>query len=179
MPDPRAAPKGASFKYIFCRYGHIAEMDISIYTDLTDAIRKEVEKDSNLTFSEFADYINNKIDIGTENFYLEAEVWRYKSGDRFLKCKVLWNNKYVGETNEEIQKATSKFQEYIKSLDNEKMCIIFFVWPDSFDTYLTARHICDQHKMPAGWRIGIADTDFSFNFPTKVDDDDEITVDVD
>jgi hypothetical protein len=180
VPDPRPAPENLKLTSYVCKQGKIVKIDLGKLIDkIYDKMKSKVKIDKDITFQEIKRYINNQ-NLGDENFQIELEVWKRNSGNRYLKCIFKWRNSNVGESSENIKKENSKYQEHIKTLKENENCIIFVVWPDSFNTYLTARQISDSYGISAGWRLREADNELSINLLDKeAKGSDQVEIEID
>jgi hypothetical protein len=57
-----------------------------------------------------------------------------------------------GEDVTEIAAKSSKYQIGLRRLNSQTQYVKFFVWSDSFDAYVQARRVCDEHGLLAGWQ---------------------------
>lgn len=59
-----------------------------------------------------------------------------------------------GTSLEDLNAPRNSFSDLVSKLRrNEKAVLIFWVHPNSFQTYLLARRVTDEAKFPAGWEI--------------------------
>lgn len=61
-----------------------------------------------------------------------------------------------GTSLEELRKPGSEFEKAVRPLSsNRRAVVMFWVTPDSFNTYLLARKVVDNAKVPAGWEVNL------------------------
>jgi len=64
---------------------------------------------------------------------------------------VLTRMKGSGETTEQAVKASGELARLLRRLDAQTHVVRFFVWPDSFETYLEIREFTGGRGFAAGW----------------------------
>ncbi|RPJ31421.1 MAG: hypothetical protein EHM17_15445 [Verrucomicrobiaceae bacterium] len=71
-----------------------------------------------------------------------------------LQIIIVPDEKAGGSSLEDLGKPGSEFEKVVKSLSsNRRAVLLFWVNPDSFNTYLVARKLADNAKIPAGWEV--------------------------
>ena len=100
--------------------------------------------------------VGGAIDCGA----LVASYNRSKIADAHFRTKLLVQNYNLyleftyeggGDPTERLASKSSDLQRLLKRVDPQKQFIQFWVWQDSFDTYVEARRICDEYGVLAGW----------------------------
>lgn len=56
-----------------------------------------------------------------------------------------------GESHDQIKTADSAYRDYVKKLRPKDHYLVFFVFPDSFDLFLTARQMAWDRSFELGW----------------------------
>jgi len=76
-----------------------------------------------------------------------------KYGTR-LQIQILPDPKEGGTTTEQLRQPGSVFEKAMNGIAiNRRAVIMFWVNPDSFNTYLLARKFADKAGVPAGWEV--------------------------
>lgn len=74
-----------------------------------------------------------------------------------LPLQILPDPVNSGTSLEELRKPGSEFEKAIRPLSsNRRAVLMFWVNPESFNTYLLARKVADNAKVPAGWEVNLA-----------------------
>ncbi len=153
LPDPRPAPKGMQPLVFLCHGGQIAAPDIPALEDRAQRRAKYLIQRRNLDRDKAAG-----IDGDALLKYFNQDPIRSRDVEVTLKLHGPWPKLVfeprsgAGETTEQIQRSTSRFQQGLKRVDTKKYFAQFLVWPDSFETYLAARRVAADEGMLAGWQ---------------------------
>lgn len=149
LPDPREPIKGAKPFYFLCRGGKIYPVN---YDSLKAKALAGV-KSSKLTPNKEGEYDGNKLaayleknTVATKHFRLKAKP----TTDKYIRFYV-YKNENAGEDVESLSKPNSAFSKTLAGIDPKKRYLLFHVFSDSFDVYLTARALASKHNLPAGW----------------------------
>lgn len=71
-----------------------------------------------------------------------------------LRIRVTPNKEEGGSSLADLEGAQPKFDQSLSALSrNQRAILMFWVHPNSFNTYLRARPLADKHRLPAGWEI--------------------------
>jgi hypothetical protein len=74
-----------------------------------------------------------------------------------LPLRILPDPAKGGTSLEELRKPGSEFEKAVRGLStNRRAVVIFWVNPESFNTYLLARKVTDNAKVPAGWEVNLS-----------------------
>jgi len=154
IPDPRPPPQGAKQLKFLCK-------NERVYPILEDPIRETAEvKAQQLiarrrldrdpvvgidpkAFSEFW------LKLGDTDPYFE--VTYSVSGNRWLRLNFV-PREDKGATEVELKNPRSQFRRGMATIDPTKAYARFFVAPDSFGVYVTARRLCQEMNLLAGWQ---------------------------
>ncbi len=152
VPNPRAAPEGIQPVTFLCRDGRVLPFDPDKLKDraerrlefLLRPLRAKAgaggEIDCQALVADF-----NKTKIADANFQVQLVVQNF---NLYLEYRFLGG----GETSDRISERGSKYQVALRRLDANAQYVQFWVWADSFDTYVTARAVSDQYDLLAGWQ---------------------------
>lgn len=71
-----------------------------------------------------------------------------------LSLDIIPDRKAGGTSLEELSQPNNKFVNILKVLARDRDAVLLFkVSPSGFNTYLVARELADQAKVPAGWQV--------------------------
>ncbi len=151
-PNPRSAPSHASPVIFLCRYGRLSHLNVEkLNQELEHGIEMAIGTSQNdlaltprhlrIIDQNFTDHL-----VGDENFRIIMRV----AGDG-LVVELQWMDTSAGESIEDLRRPDSIFRPIVNTIDRDRQFISFNVWSDSFETYLKARQIGDDHKVAAGW----------------------------
>lgn len=160
LPNPRAAPEKARPTRFICRDGRLTLIDeeqiqsraqartgyvLTRKMNIQDPKKQVV--DGETLSKEF-----NETPIVEGDFRVEMIVQ-----GRYPKL-VLKRKTSAGETPGQIASPQSDYRRRIRQLKGENLAggvkhyLQFLVWPDSFETYITARQIAQDEGILAGWQ---------------------------
>lgn len=154
LPNPRPAPSGAKPIYFVCQKNQVYPIFLDPVRDasrqraenvvVARRLIRDIEKgaDPDEFLKEY-----KKIRTRPHDFF---EVEMYVSGGRYPRLKFTpRENKGVSEA--ELRNPRSNFRKMMQTVDPTKYYARFFVMPDSFDVYLTARAVMSEMQLPGGW----------------------------
>jgi hypothetical protein len=153
IPDPRPAPPGARQATFVCA-------DNRVYPMKVDEIRKEAElrtkdiivrRKLNLDPAKGIDpeafaRLYTKLNINDDFFDVEC----YVADNRWPRLK-LTPKERRGADDDEVRRPGSRIRKIMATLDPEKFYARFYVLPDSFDVYVSARRALTDAGVLAGW----------------------------
>ncbi len=154
IPNPRPAPEGARQVILICAENRLYPLNL-------DDIRKDAELRSkqiitrqrlNLEPAKGIDpekfsKLYTKLRYPADPFY---DVEYYISGDRWPRMRLL-PKEGRGAAEQELRRPGSRIRKLLAQLDPQKFYARFYVLPDSFDVYLTARQVMAEQGVLAGW----------------------------
>lgn len=153
IPDPRPAPPGAQAATFVCADNRLYPMNIN-------GIRKEAElrakdiivrRKLNLDPAKGIDpeafgKLYTRLNINDDFFDVEC----YISDNRWPRLK-LTPKERRGADEDEVRRPGSRIRKIMATLDPSKFYARFYVLPDSFDVYITARRALSDAGVLAGW----------------------------
>lgn len=159
IPNPRPAPPGAKQLVFLCKNDQVYPVLIDPFRELAEAkarqliVRFKLDRDPEAgidpkAFSEKWE----RLDDNDRYFNVEYFV----AGNRYLRLKFI-PIEGKGATDEELKNPRSQFRRAMTTIDPTKAYARFFVAPDSFGVYVTARRVCSEMGLLAGWEA-VADT---------------------
>ncbi len=150
LPDPRPAPTGADERVFFCRYGRIIPVNLDrLHAILNTGLRASSGSplaggfDASLLVSHFEGH-----DIGNRNF-------RWHLSDRAglgVAARLAFRHEEAGELRSELAADDSRYRLALRRAAPETHYLRFYVWSDSFATYLHARRIAEDMGFAVGWQ---------------------------
>jgi len=158
LPDPKPAITGSTPYRFLCRNGKIFPLD-------DDGLKKKVSstltkagikpnKDSEYDAKKFLGVVNgNK--LGTKFFSLLAR----EDKDKVIRFSVDKKDQN-GENESQVIKSGSQYTKILSGLDPRKNYLLFEVFPDSFEVYLSARNLANERQFPGGWKPAHRGTDW-------------------
>ena len=169
LPNPRPAPEGTQPVTFICRQGRIMPLDVK-------ALQQQAQKR--------ADFIvrRRKLDRdpanGIDGEILAEEFNRGKIRSQYFVPELVVSGRYpqlvlerrknAGQTAEQLKRSNSRYRQYLKRIDSKKYYLQFFVWPDSFETYLEARKIVMQRGLAAGWQAMTTSGEYTVGLGGKI-----------
>ncbi len=153
LPDPRPAPPNTKELHVLCREGRLWVVD------LDDLREKAIKR---------ADYVvrARKLDPDGDKWITEGE----RFVEEFNKAPVkedgfemtliargtvpyllLTRAEKSGQAAEDAIKGNGLLARTLRRTKPDAHIVRFFVWPDSFETYLTARAFTGERGYAAGW----------------------------
>ncbi|MFW6059092.1 MAG: hypothetical protein ACODAQ_02860 [Phycisphaeraceae bacterium] len=156
LPNPRDAPEGWTPEYVLVTNGrvyvyHIERMRERI-RQYVEAARRVPEDEQNTGGRDRA-ALERRLEIRPieyRDFKVELEVvGRYDNVPRFVFTPL----EDAGTGIDELRDPRSTFFRAVRAARSQRSYLIFWVTPDSFQAYLRARELADQHEVPAGWEL--------------------------
>jgi hypothetical protein len=154
LPDPRPAPAKVTEIHVLCREGRTWLVDIPALQAKAQkradfVVRsKKLDPDGDRWIADGKTFLDefNKSPVKEGGFEMTLAI----AGDRWPKL-VLTRMKGRGETVDEAVRATGEYARTLRRLGPESHVLRFFVWPDSFETYLKVRALAEERGYAAGW----------------------------
>lgn len=148
IPNPRTAPEGAEAVYFICKGGRIFELPADRFLEMAEqrikVLRRNTKSDRP-PCKMIAQYFEDN-EVKSRGVRLKIRISRNRVFLRFHPDEGL------GETVEEMGRGSSRFKRALLTMKRNKNYARFIVWPDSYETYLAARVMTDEYKLPAGWQ---------------------------
>jgi hypothetical protein len=156
LPDPRPAPAGAREVHVLVRYGRALVIDERI---LLDALYQGIGRALDTPLDGLALSVLplhqrvrlrshfDRIPVGSQGLR-----WRIDERGRGEIVGLLeWRRETLGETAEELQRASSDFRRELRRISPHRAYLRYIVWSDSFEAYLAARAASDAESFAAGF----------------------------
>ncbi len=154
IPNPRPAPEGARQVILVCANNRLYPLNL-------DDIRKDAEAKSRQIITrqrlnldpakgidpEKFEKLYTKLKYPTDDFF---DVEYFVAGKRWPQMKLI-PKEGRGAAESELRRPQSRVRKMLAQLDPEKFYARFYVLPDSFDVYLTARQVMAEQGVLAGW----------------------------
>jgi hypothetical protein len=153
VPNPRPAPPGTKQLSIACINNRLYPMNIDEIRKVAEEKTKELIVRQRLNLDPAAgidpekfEKTFTKLSVPDEFFDIEF----YVEGHRYPRLRFVPREKR-GASDEELQKSRSPMHKLLTSIDPQKFFLMFYVLPDSYEVYLTARNIVMGAGIEAGW----------------------------
>jgi hypothetical protein len=154
IPNPRPAPEGAKQFALLCWEDRLYPMNI-------DAVRKDAEAKVKgiiarfkldqdpvkgidpAKFTKYYERMKEQDDFFNYEYYVDQE--------RYPRIRLV-PREGRGASASEVKKLKSRFRtKYLNQVDPRKYYARFYVLPDSYNVYATARRVFTDYGMLAGW----------------------------
>ncbi len=151
LPNPRTAPKGITPVIFLCRNGRVAWVDQDgLRLEALKRIRRiqsRGERQKNVIDCQTLIQEFDKATIGDRDFALRIKVY---NGTPQLLPELTESG---GDATERLTRRGNRpvFENRLRKMNPQKQYCRFYVWPDSFETYLEARKIVQRHEFLSGW----------------------------
>jgi len=171
LPNPRPAPEGIKPVTILCREGRVMIVDVEGIQETAQKRtayiikRKRLDRDpaAGIDGKALADEFNRD-PVNDRNRNFDAKM---KIAGRVPKL-VLHRREDAGDTAEQLQRSSSRYQTQVKRIDPDEFYLQFLVWPDSFEAYLQAREISARRGLLAGWQAQTTKDEYTIDLGTKL-----------
>jgi hypothetical protein len=154
IPNPRPAPEGARQVILVCAENRLYPLNL-------DEIRKDAELRSKQIITRQRLNLDPALGIDPEKFATLYTKLKYPTDDFFDVEYFVAGNRWPqmklipkegrGAPEQELRRPQSRIRKLLAQLDPEKFYARFYVLPDSFDVYLTARQVMSELGVLAGW----------------------------
>ena len=152
LPNPRPAPQGSRPFLFVVQEEQVFPVDVEGFRQRAKEQAAQIIRNAKLgrdpelgiDAARFIELFNKK---KLFDDYFEVTITA-KGNSPFLVFKPRPNK---GEELKSLTRPRSLFQRGLQSLDPAKWYASFMVWPDSFETYLTARAVAAEIGFSAGW----------------------------
>jgi hypothetical protein len=151
LPDPRPPRVNTTPVTFLVRYGRVVPVDVEsltkrLYAGVQEALgeaRRPVRDDQPFLVNFFS-----KLYVGDEDFY-----WKFKEqGPRKFFADIGWSSKDRGEGLANLRIGDSDYSGVLRQHRSRLHFVRFWVWSDSFETYLEARYIAERAGFDVSWQ---------------------------
>ncbi len=160
VPNSRPVPENANYQRFLVANGRVYHLDADaavkqVMDDFArvkrDMEKERIKRDGKLVIIYDQEKMVNYFATRKPNLRdVEATVMPNKPWTRlYVQMKPKSDG---GEATEQLAPLTSRYQNLLRSFPGRTV-VWFHVVPDSFESYLKARELCDQRGLPAGWEI--------------------------
>jgi len=150
LPDPRPAPPGTEERVFFCRYGRVSEVDLEhLHRVLNEQLREAAA-------SPLAGSLAASLVVGHfEGHDVGDRAFRWRLSDRAghgIAARLAFRGEEIGELPMELNAEDSRYRRALSRADPKSHYLRFYVWSDSFASYLRARQIAEEQGFAVGWQ---------------------------
>lgn len=171
IPNPRPPPQGSKQLLFWCKNDQVYPILTDPFRELAEArarqiiARRKLDRDPEAgidpkSFTEFW----QKLDDTDAYFNVKYEVTR----NRYLRLKFVPRDG-KGASDDELKNPRSQFRKAMATIDPTKAYARFFVAPDSFGAYVTARRVCSDMDLLAGWQAVPETWEYSTRVPGDIE----------
>lgn len=154
IPNPRPAPEGSQQAIIICAGNRLYPVVLKpIRDDLVARsknliVQRRLNRDPEAGIDpEAFGELYSKLRYTKDPFF---DVELFVAGKRWPQVR-LKPKEGRGGSEEELRRSNSRIRTILAGLDPQKYWVRFYVLPDSFDVYLTARRVLADAGVLAGW----------------------------
>jgi hypothetical protein len=146
-----SAPRDAEVILFACTKGRVLTVDTKALDKAIGAAIKALfeSKGKSLTVLDLKSYFETN-DVGDPLIRVEMIPIRDREGPTCLARLI--PRPSAGEEIETIRSGRSAFEKRLRELNVPKVCVVFKVWSDSFESYLAARKLADSLGLSCGWQ---------------------------
>lgn len=171
IPNPRPPPRGAKQLMFLCKNEQVYPILVDPFRETAEAkarqiiARRKLDRDPETGIDPKAfTEVWQKLDDTDPYFNVEYLV----AGNRYLRLKFI-PRENKGATDDELRNPRSQFRKAMMTIDPAKAYARFFVAPDSFGVYVTARRLCADMNLLAGWQAVSGTWEYSTWVPGDIE----------
>ena len=154
IPNPRPPPEGAKQVPIICVGNKVYPLNIDIFRKKAELRAKEIIARARIAkdpvkgydpqrFSSFWNRLKDQDDLFDVEYYVQD--------NRHLRLKFVPRDGRGGTDRQLVNPRSKIRSQYLNQLDPTKYYARFYVLPDSYDVYLTARRLFNKNNILSGW----------------------------
>lgn len=153
IPNPRPPPKGAKQLVFICKGDTVFPVNVDLYRETAEADAKQIiarfklDRDpaAGIDPTRFDEYWTRK---KQKDAYFDIEY--YTQGNRWPRIRIK-PREGNGADADALATPRSQFRRGMAMIDVTEVYGRFFVYPDSFGIYVSARRLCQEMGLLAGW----------------------------
>ena len=147
LPNPRTPPEGLRAVLFVCKGDRVSVIDIDATINYAvEKIRNRALISEKTCDCEKAIKLFEDEKLGSEDFRLHIRDLGK------VPHLVIEHLEGKGSLIRQLRRTNSEFASAIDQINPTQQYARFLVWTDSYETYLAARKICDEHGIMAGWQ---------------------------
>ena len=154
IPNPRPPPEGARQLPIVCVGEKVYPINIDVFRKRAEVRAKEIIKRAGLKKDPAKGYDPKRFASFWERLKDQddwVEVQYYIQGNRYLRLRFVPRDGRGGTDRQLVNPRSKIRSQYLNQLDATKYFARFYVLPDSYDVYLTARRLFNKNNVLSGW----------------------------
>lgn len=153
IPNPRPPPKGAKQLVFLCKGDAVFPVNLDLYRETGEANAKQIITRFKLDRDPAAGIDPKRFDeywqrMKEKDAYFDIEY--FTSGNRWPRIRIK-PREGSGADADALATPRSQFRRAMATIDVTKHYGRFFVYPDSFSVYVSARRLCEEMGLLAGW----------------------------
>ncbi len=154
IPNPRPAPEGARQIPILCVENRVYPINVDVFRKRAELRAKAILERFRIVKDPVKGYDAAKFKRHWNQLRDQDPLFNveyYIVNDRNLRIRFK-HKAGSGGTDRQLVNSRSKIRtQYLNSFDGSKYYARFYVLPDSYDVYLTARRLFNQNRILSGW----------------------------
>ena len=154
IPNPRPPPEGARQLPIVCVGEKVYPINIDVFRKRAEVRAKEIIQRAGLKKDPAKGYDPKRFASFWERLKDQddwVEVQYYIQGNRYLRLRFVPRDGRGGTDRQLVNPRSKIRSQYLNQLDATKYFARFYVLPDSYDVYLTARRLFNKNNVLSGW----------------------------
>lgn len=154
IPNPRPAPEGVKEIPIVCVENRIYPMNVELFQQNAQAVAEgilkqfRIEKDP-VKGIDPEQFTKHWIQFKDQDEYFDVEY--FVQSDKYLRLRMSPRLGRGGSEKQVINSRSTVRAKYLNKIDPRQYFARFYVLPDSFDVYVTARRLFDKSEVLTGW----------------------------
>ncbi|MCA9248055.1 MAG: hypothetical protein KDA42_13095 [Planctomycetales bacterium] len=156
LPNPRPAPEGVKPAIFLCANNKVYPLNLDVFRDtarkraefVVQSKRLDLDKQAGIDPDAFLKEYKKAQRRPLSDEFFNTEISARSGAAPTLKFTPREND---GVTEAELLNPRSRFNRLLANVDKEKYYARFYVLPDSYDIYITARKVVSETGMLAGW----------------------------
>ncbi|NND99691.1 MAG: hypothetical protein HKN47_20425 [Pirellulaceae bacterium] len=172
IPNPRPPPQGAKQVPIICAENKVYPLNIEVFRKRAELRAKEIiarariQKDpvkgyDPATFAKFWEKLKD------QDMFFDVEY--YIVANRHLRLRFIPREGRGGTDRQLINPRSAVRAEYLNLIDPAQYYARFYVLPDSYDVYVTARRLFNKSGLLSGWDPQNQDWQYTSHVPGGIE----------
>lgn len=171
IPNPRPPPKGAKQLVFICKGDSVFPVNADLYRETAEADAKQIitrfklDRDpaAGIDPKRFDEYWQRK---KQKDAYFDIEY--FTQGERWPRIRIK-PREGSGADSDAVATPRSQFRRGMATIDVTKAYGRFYVFPDSFGVYVSARRLCQGMGLLAGWEAVPDNWEYTSSIPGGIE----------
>ncbi len=154
IPNPRAAPPGAKQVPMICVENRVYPLNLELFQKRAESRAKEILARGRFVKDPVKGYDPEKFmkfwgQLTDQDDYFDVQY--FVADKRYLRLRCIPRMGRGGTDRQLINPRSKVRSQYLNKIDPTKFYARFYVLPDSYDVYVTARRLFDKSGLLSGW----------------------------